>query len=217
MSKKPPYIKLYVKDFAFDVEGMTKAQIGGAMLELINSYKSEEIPEKYSEFSLFFELKNSIKKYNTMCETNRNNRLKTKTCKNESSTDGQRMVNDRLTTNQNQNQNQNQKDKKHTKNFNEFWELFPKQRIGNKEKAKNSYLKALKEKRATIEEIQNGVEKYAVSDEATKNGGQFAKGCAAWLNDDRWKNDYSRESQPGKNNGHSVDEVYRMSMEDTTF
>lgn len=75
--------------------------------------------------------------------------------------------------------------------FDEFWELFPRKRRGSREKAKQAYCKAINEQRATEENIINGVRAYQHSDEATKNGGQFAKGCAAWLNDDRWTCDYS--------------------------
>jgi uncharacterized protein YdaU (DUF1376 family) len=72
--------------------------------------------------------------------------------------------------------------------FDEFWELYPRQRRGKKENAFKAYNTALEEKRATEEEIINGVKAYRNSDEVA-NG--YAKGAAAWLNDDRWGNDYS--------------------------
>jgi|GEM_PF-2627512 len=72
--------------------------------------------------------------------------------------------------------------------FEEFWVLFPTQRRGSKQKAQLAYIKALKEKRATKEEILNGVQAYRDSDEVARG---FAKGAAAWLGDDRWANDYS--------------------------
>lgn len=71
--------------------------------------------------------------------------------------------------------------------FEEFWKRFPKQRAGSKEKAFTAYVKAIKDKRATVEKMQEAVEKYACSDEV---GRGFAKGCAAWLNDDRFNTDY---------------------------
>lgn len=99
--------------------------------------------------------------------------------------------------------------------FETFWKLYPKKRIGSKDKSKAAYLKALKEKRATVEEIKNGVEKYAVSDEATKNGGQFAKGCAAWLNDDRWKSNYDTPTKPARDNSGTTDDRLKARVHDT--
>lgn len=78
--------------------------------------------------------------------------------------------------------------------FDTFWGLFPNQRKGNKQKAQAAYIKALQ--RDSAINILEGVKNYAVSREV-KDG--FAKGCAAWLNDDRWRNDYAREV--GANNG----------------
>lgn len=72
--------------------------------------------------------------------------------------------------------------------FEEFWMQFPRQRRGNKEKAKQAYAKAIKENRANEMEILDGVQKYAASDEVARG---YAKGAAAWLNDDRWTADYS--------------------------
>ena len=76
--------------------------------------------------------------------------------------------------------------------FDRFWNIYPKQRAASKEKAKIAYRKALT--RATGEEIFQGCLKYSASDEV-RNG--YAKGCAAWLNDDRWKVDYSRTTASG--------------------
>lgn len=70
--------------------------------------------------------------------------------------------------------------------FDEFWQSFPRQRRGSKDKAFKSYLEA--RKRAGEIEIYSGALSYAASDEVARG---FAKGCAAWLNDDRWANDYS--------------------------
>lgn len=75
--------------------------------------------------------------------------------------------------------------------FDEFWELYPKQRAGSKKKAMSSYKSALG--RATKEQIIQGLKSYVVSDEVAKG---FAKGAAAWLNDDRWLSEYT----PAKGN-----------------
>lgn len=71
-------------------------------------------------------------------------------------------------------------------NFEIFWDNFPKQRRGSRTKAEAAFRQALK--RAPVEEILSSVERYATSDEVAKG---FAKGAAAWLNDDRWTCDYS--------------------------
>lgn len=69
--------------------------------------------------------------------------------------------------------------------FDDFWHHFPKTRAGSKEKAAAALYKALE--RATTEEIMAGVVAYKNSDEVARG---FAKGGAAWLNDDRWASDY---------------------------
>lgn len=79
------------------------------------------------------------------------------------------------------------KNEREARAFSEFWEIFPKQRIGNQEKAEKAYRKALT--RATPEQIHKGLLAYAGSAEVS---GGFAKGAAAWLNDDRWTSDYSK-------------------------
>ncbi len=84
--------------------------------------------------------------------------------------------------------------------FDEFWELFPKQRKGSRKKAEQAYNTALKEKRANEKEIINGLTAYRDSDEVA-NG--FAKGAAAWLNDDRWANDYTIKPSQSAGVGNS--------------
>lgn len=80
--------------------------------------------------------------------------------------------------------------------FEKFWEAYPRQRRGSKEKARKAYLRALS--RASPEEIHAACEAYAASDEVRRG---FAKGCEAWLNDDRWTVDYS--AKQGGNDGRS--------------
>lgn len=70
--------------------------------------------------------------------------------------------------------------------FEIFWTRYPKQRAGAKDKALKAFTKA--RERATAEQIFSGCVSYANSDEVAKG---YAKGCAAWLADDRWLNDYS--------------------------
>lgn len=85
-------------------------------------------------------------------------------------------------------------DKKFSEEFESFWKEFPKQRIGSKDKAYTSFCRVLKEKRATIELLLKSVKQYALSDEVKKG---FAKGCAAWLNDDRFNVQYQHENKYG--------------------
>lgn len=73
------------------------------------------------------------------------------------------------------------------KSFEAFWEAYPKQRAGNKQKAVAAYVRVLREKRADAAGLQKAVELYAASDEVARG---FAKGCAAWLNNDRFNDEY---------------------------
>ena len=70
---KPPYIKLYLKDFAFDIQGMTKKQVGEYMLKFLESYRQESIPDELSDHSLFSELQKSFQNYAEICEKNKKN------------------------------------------------------------------------------------------------------------------------------------------------
>jgi len=69
--------------------------------------------------------------------------------------------------------------------FEKFWDLFPRQRRGDKAKAKKAYDIALK--KDTEENILSGLRSYIQSEEVSKG---YAKGCTAWLNDSRWTNEY---------------------------
>lgn len=66
-----------------------------------------------------------------------------------------------------------------------FWDPYPKARAGSKEKARVAMKKALT--KTTKEELENAVRNYAASDEVERG---YAKGAAAWLNDERWSHDY---------------------------
>lgn len=81
--------------------------------------------------------------------------------------------------------------KKPPNGFVEFRENFPKQRPGSWQKAEVAYVAALK-RGAKPDEINRGVLAYAASEEVLRG---FAKGAAAWLNDDRWLDDYSIRPQ----------------------
>lgn len=89
----------------------------------------------------------------------------------------------------------NNKDKIYTSDFETFWELYPKQRIGNKQKAFKAYNRVLKEKRSTVDDLLKAVVKYSRSKDV-KDG--YAKGCEAWLNDDRFNWEYKDATDLGK-------------------
>lgn len=74
--------------------------------------------------------------------------------------------------------------------FEKFWKEFPKQRIGNKDKAYSAWKRAIKEKRTTEEEIIQAAKQYSQSEEVKRG---YAKGCQAWINDDRFKVQYTKE------------------------
>jgi len=71
--------------------------------------------------------------------------------------------------------------------FEEFYSGFPAQRRGGRKTALAAW-KAAIERGADPQEILAGMYRYQKSDEVAK---KYAKGTAAWLNDDRWLNDYS--------------------------
>ena len=70
--------------------------------------------------------------------------------------------------------------------FEPFWKVYPKQRLGSRQNAEKAYSKALARGHPPWA-ILEGVTAYAASREVA---GGYAKGAAAWLNDDRFLNDY---------------------------
>lgn len=76
--------------------------------------------------------------------------------------------------------------------FDEAWAIYPKQRIGGRSKALTAWQSALSRKH-TEKTLIEGVKNYATSDEVNRG---FAKGFAAWLNDDRFLNDYTKVAKP---------------------
>lgn len=77
----------------------------------------------------------------------------------------------------------------------DFKSVYPKARAGSWQKAEIAYRAAIK-RGFDEDRIYAGAESYANSDEVVRG---FAKGAAAWLNDDRFTNDYSN----GGNNGNA--------------
>lgn len=76
--------------------------------------------------------------------------------------------------------------------FEQLWSIFPKQRIGKKDSAWRAWKRAIKN--VAPASIISGAEAYAGSSEVARG---FAKGLAAWLNDDRWAVRYDpAEAEP---------------------
>lgn len=80
--------------------------------------------------------------------------------------------------------------------FDQMWPIFPPKRRGTRKQAAKALVKALHQKRGTLEEIYLGIRAYSQSEEVRKDGGRYVKGFAAWLNDDRWTHQYETISQP---------------------
>lgn len=74
--------------------------------------------------------------------------------------------------------------------FDQFWQAFPRQRRGSKGKALAAWKTAVK--RAMPDAILSGLKTYAASEEVARG---YAKGAAAWLNDDRWASEYKPAGQ----------------------
>ena len=80
--------------------------------------------------------------------------------------------------------------------FEQFWAAYPKQRAGAKDKALSAYFAALKRHRElTARDLVSKAQEYAQSNEVARG---YAKGAQAWLNDDRFLQDY-KPSVPGGN------------------
>ncbi len=71
--------------------------------------------------------------------------------------------------------------------FLRFWDIYPRQRRGSKDKAFRAYQKAIK-RGHTDSDILSKTQAYCVSDEVARG---YAKGCEAWLNSDGFLNDYT--------------------------
>ena len=71
--------------------------------------------------------------------------------------------------------------------FESFWDNFPRQRRGSRDKAFTAYQIALT--RTTEEKLHAAVIRYSASSDVQRG---FAKGAAAWLNDDRWDDEPSQ-------------------------
>lgn len=72
--------------------------------------------------------------------------------------------------------------------FDLFWAAYPKQRAGAKDKARSAFYAALKRhKELDSGQLVDKAKEYAKSDEVARG---YAKGAQAWLNDDRFLQEY---------------------------
>lgn len=79
--------------------------------------------------------------------------------------------------------------------FEQFWAAYPKQRAGSKDKALSAYFAALKRHRElTAMDLVSKAQEYAQSNEVARG---YAKGAQAWLNDDRFLQDYKPAAAGG--------------------
>jgi hypothetical protein len=112
--------------------------------------------------------------------------------------------NDNVNVNDNVNDNVNINiEKKENKDFEEFWSIYPKQRAGSKDKALKAYLQVIKSKKSNVKQLLNAVKAYAQSDEVKRG---YAKGCAAWLHDDRFLSDYGVHNTDKSDEQKLIDE-----------
>ena len=85
--------------------------------------------------------------------------------------------------------------------FTKFWAVYPKQRIGNKDKARAAFIRAIKRSGITADQITDKASEYAKSDEVDRG---FAKGAEAWLNDDRFLRSYHPTKTNALNEARAV-------------
>ncbi|WP_428045700.1 hypothetical protein [Candidatus Avelusimicrobium fimicolum] len=86
--------------------------------------------------------------------------------------------------------------------FAAFWAVYPKQRVGNKDKARAAFLRAVKRSGLTAEQITAKAAEYAQGEEVARG---YAKGAEAWLNDDRFLRSYG----PAQNTSKTLEEARR--------
>lgn len=141
-------------------------------------------------------IETQVKRDIRLCETNRNG-VKLNYLKNKNKS---KNLSISLTTGLNNSLDEQIREDKiikkeiYKESFEEFWKTYPKQRAGSRQKAYTSYCRVLKENRCTVDKLLSSARAYALSDEVKRG---FAKGCAAWLNDDRFNVEYNHSNSFG--------------------
>lgn len=170
---------------------MDKTSQADCLMALANYALNGNEPDLTPEVRMFFtlvkpQLDANNKRYENGCKGGRpKNQTITKPKPKHNQTETKPKPNDNDNVNVNDNINNI-----YMSDFEEFWKQYPKQRAGSKTKAYSSYCRVIKEKRSTVDQLLASVKKYASSTEVKRG---FAKGCAAWLNDDRFNNSYEVE------------------------
>lgn len=180
MKRKLPYFTIYSTDFCAYTRHLTKAQIGElvcAINDVALGYEKPKLTEKIEKVWKIFEdrLIEDLEKYKAKIDRSQKGgaargrqQAAVKLCQPEPEPYIPPIV------------PQTGDDK-----FDKFWEIFPRARRGNRQKALTAWRKAIG--RETPEAILTGLASYCKSDEVRRG---FAKGAAAWLNDDRWACQY---------------------------
>lgn len=89
--------------------------------------------------------------------------------------------------------------------FDLFWSAYPKQRAGAKDKARSAFYAALKRhKELDGMQLVAKARQYAGSDEVARG---YAKGAQAWLNDDRFLQDYKPAGANTKGSPNALQEA----------
>lgn len=205
----PAYLKFYGRDlfiFTASLKKSEKAAIFDGIIHL-NMYgfwpeSIQKLCEKNENFSKNFQkidelFSKSLKNYEKICERNSQNAsmksLKNKDISNPLATQPFKQKKETEAEEETETKEtiKSVPEKKPTAlevAFEDFWKEFPKQRIGNKEKAKSAFAAAVKRSGMLAFQLVAKAREYAKSDEVARG---FAKGAQAWLNDDRFLRSYT--------------------------
>lgn len=205
----PAYLKFYGRDlfiFTASLKKSEKAAIFDGIIHL-NMYgfwpeSIQKLCEKNENFSKNFQkidelFSKSLKNYEKICERNSQNAsmksLKNKDISNPLATQPFKQKKEAEAEEETETKETTKSvpEKKPTAlevAFEDFWKEFPKQRIGNKEKAKSAFAAAVKRSGMLAFQLVAKAREYAKSDEVARG---FAKGAQAWLNDDRFLRSYT--------------------------
>lgn len=225
----PAYLKFYGKDmfiFTANLKKSEKAAILEGIIHL-NMYgfwpeTIKNLCEKNENFSKNFQkieelFSKSLENYTKICERNSQN-AKAKTVKNkdnsnplaahslrekketEAETETKETIKDQQLPLQVPPKKQSATDAA----FDDFWSSFPKQRIGNREKARTAFAAAVKRTGQFAFQIVAKAREYAKSDEVARG---YAKGAQAWLNDDRFLQDYKPAGASTQGNPNALQEA----------
>jgi hypothetical protein len=82
------------------------------------------------------------------------------------------------------------KKSQHDDDFEALWKMYPRKQ-GKKSKAKQSYLKAIKEGSATYESVKNGIEMYINYNEYHNVQEEYIKHGSTWFSQECWNNDFT--------------------------